>query len=73
MGPHVSQHPRLAVRSPEGQSPGGHCPASSYDTSPLLSQLGQIDPQQGWLVPCAMHVPLGHEPPVGAMYPLDPQ
>jgi hypothetical protein len=73
MGPHVSQHASVAVRSPEGQRPEGHCPASSYETSPLLSQLGQSDPQHGALVPCAMHVPLGHAPPVGAMYPFDAQ
>jgi hypothetical protein len=73
MGPQVSQHERVAVLSADGQRPAGHCPASSYETSPLLSQLGQIDPQHGWLVPCAMHVPLGQAPPVGAMYPFEPQ
>jgi hypothetical protein len=73
MGPQVSQQARVAVRSPDGQRPEGHCPASSYETSPLLSQVGQREPQHGTLVPWARHVPFGHAPPLGVEYPFDSQ
>ena len=37
----------------------------------MASHDAHSDPQQGTLVPLAMHVPFGHEEPVGTAYPLD--